>query len=76
MRRNIRNVYWNHLDTHDYNKHVLPFQELTEFKTDSMDIDTGATLMKIEEDDKCYTIKYYNQNGIVSTFKKRKSKKS
>lgn len=73
MRRN-GSRYMVYMDRKDFNRDVLPFEQLEEFQTDSSNIDTGATLMKIDEDEKNYVITYYNQKGIVATYKKRKNK--
>lgn len=59
----------------DIGWHIMPYKQIDEFKNDSSDLDTGATLIKLEKDDKYEYATYYNAKGIVSKFK-RKIKKN
>jgi len=54
--------------------YLMPYKDL-ECHSDSSDLNTECTLIKITEDDKNYIVKCYNGHGVRHVFKKKKERK-
>lgn len=42
-----------------------------DFTSDSSDMNTNSTMLKITNDGKHECITYFNENGVISTFKRK-----